>query len=285
MLDGAEATTVAELKKNKRKQRSSAILLVAGMLVPLLMSGAQVQTGMLKFVMKSMGVYTEQATIIVSGRAYGKLRAASAANGIPLYSCQADAENTSISKVRILWHGIGDRSYVELANGATVTRVELDSDGVRKSENQVASSCIELRRGLYFDSDKSELNKKQLELSEPILHEFFKIKNVGDSLLIIGYADPTPRTVKGNLILSRDRACDIYRRLKDGYLNDTDYVQIDARGDMEGIEACDTKLDANRLRACEARNRRVELRLIGTNAAVAQVGAADATVVCKPETK
>jgi outer membrane protein OmpA-like peptidoglycan-associated protein len=282
LLDVPVATTVDQLEKNKRKLRGSAILILLASLLPYIACGREGQ--MLRYLMTGMGVYTEQATIIVNKAAFGKLQAAADSKGILLYSCRMDDENVAVSKIRIWWHGIGDRSYVGLGQDDEATRVELDSAGVRKSASKEQTSCIELRRGIYFDSDMADVKPSQWDVAQPVISRFLSVKEPGDSLLIVGYADPMPRDREDNISLARDRACMVYRKLGDAQLLSDTSVQIDIRGDMYGMEACDVKSDPNRQRACEARNRRVELRLISAKGAEAGLSAtATAEAVCKED--
>jgi outer membrane protein OmpA-like peptidoglycan-associated protein len=281
LLDVPVAKTVDQLEKNKRKLRGSAILILLGCLLPYIACGREGQ--MLRYLMTGMGVYTEQATIIVNKAVFGKLQAAADSKGILLYSCRMDEENVAVSKMRIWWHGIGDRSYVGLGLDDEATRIELDSAGVLKSASKEQNSCIELRRGIFFDSNAAEQTPGQWSIARPVISRFLKKKADNDSLLVIGYADPMPRDHDDNMLLARDRACAIYRKLNPEDLLSMP-VQIDIRGDMHGMEACDVKSVPNRERACEARNRRVELRLIGGDGVKAGLSpTAAAEVVCKED--
>lgn len=280
LLDVPTATTVEAMEKNKRKLRGSAILILVGCLLPYIACGREEQ--MLRYVMTGMGVYTKEATVIVNKSAFGKLQAAADSKGILLYSCRMDDENIAVSKIRVWWHGVGDRSYVGLGQQDEATRIELDSAGVRKSESKEQTSCIELRRGIYFDSNMSDLKQSQWDVAQPVISKFLGAKAKDDNLFIVGYADPMPRNRDDNISLARDRACVVYRKLDEAKLIPDTPVQIDIRGDMHGMEACDVKNDPNRERACEARNRRVELRLVGAKGGdVVMSAAAGAAAVCE----
>ena len=279
-IDGRPVVTVADAEEKSRKFRLSLIFILVGCLAPYVACGLEKQ--MIRYVMTGMGVYTEEATIIVNKAAFGKLQATADAKGTWLYSCRLDDDNIAISKVRVWWHGIGDRSYVGLGLADDAIRMELDSAGVRKSGSEEPTSCIDLRRGIYFNSNTADQTPGQWAIAQPIISSFLEKKAKDDSLLIIGYADPTPRERDDNMLLARNRACAIYRKLGKEKLLSNTAVQIDIRGDMYGMEVCDVKNDTNRERACEARNRRVELRLIGAKGAEAGLSAtAVAEAVCK----
>lgn len=282
--------TTEDFEKNRRKKRVAGTLLIIGVIIPYLACG--IDGKILNYVMSSLGVYTEHATLIVNKAEFGKLQTVADAKGIRLYSCRMDDESAAVSDVRIWWHGAGERSYVEVgAYNPTEkntpvensgVRVELDSAGVRKSESRMNTSCIELRRGIYFESNKSKLTPDQWKLAEPIVNEFFKVKTENDSIVVVGYADPRPSNTESNFKLAHDRACDVYNHLAAARLNAKNNVLIDIRGDMDGMSVCSSKDGVARERACEERNRRVELRLIGSGGKeVVRSAAANATEVCR----
>lgn len=290
MLSTRAAETVLELENNRRKRKIASTLILVGILFPYIASGFNAT--ILNFVMKNLGVYTEHATLIVTKSELAKLQTIADAKGIPLYSCRIDDENTAVSDVKIWWHGIGERSYVELnsytsskgqdASQRNGVRVELDSAGVRKSESETSTSCIELRRGIYFDSNQSNLTDEQWKLAKPIVTEFFKEKKASDSIVLVGYADPRPRMTDSNFKLAHDRACNVYKFLNASKDTSTQKVLIDIRGDMEAGSTCSSKDGLLRERACEERNRRVEVRLISSNGnEVVRSATANATEMCK----
>ena len=271
-----------EIEKNSRTKKIAMTLVFTGTIIPYIACGVDFK--ILNYVMGSLGVFTEHATLTVNRSEFQKLQAIADAKGSRLYSCRLDDEITVISDVRIWWHGIGERTYIEInaynsssnekdehidknadnSKKSAGFRVELESAGVRKSESQVSTSCIELRKGVYFDSAKSDLTKDQWQLTEPIISEFFKAKKDGDNVIIIGYADPRPSIIESNSRLAHDRACSIYKHLSKAALIKKNKVFIDTRGDMEGMMPCNTSSDKDRERSCEERNRRVELRLVNS---------------------
>lgn len=282
--------TAQELENSRRAKKVAGLLIFVGILIPFIACGLNAR--ILGYVMTNLGVYTEHATLIVNKAELGKLQTVADSKGIRLYACRIDDDNAAISDVRIWWHGIGERSYVELnayppgdkgnSTWSAGTRVELDSGEVRKSESQKNASCIELRRGIYFDSNKTALTPDQLKLAQPILTEFLKAKKTDDSIVLVGYADPRPSATDSNSKLARNRACSVYRHLEGRPEGHAQKVLIDIRGDMEAITACSSKDGLLRESACEERNRRVEVRLIGSGGnEVVRSATANAADLCK----
>jgi outer membrane protein OmpA-like peptidoglycan-associated protein len=289
-LDLPPPETPEELEHALRARKTAIVFVLMGTAIPYIACG--INAKIFNYVMTNLGVYTEHATLVVNKSELRKLQTVADSKGVRLYACGIDDESAAISDVRIWWHGIGERSYVELDPNAvdpaanrplkTGIRVELDSSGVRKSESLVNRSCIELRRGIYFDSNRSELTPEQWELSQPIVEEFFKAKKGDDSIVLVGYADPRPSITNSNFKLAHDRACNVYRHLQTEQVKPDQNVLIDIRGDMEAASTCSAKDGAAREQACEERNRRVELRLIGAAGNnVVRAATANAKDVCK----
>jgi len=157
------------------------LILVAAMMVPFVLGeGGK----MLGFVFNGVGIRSDQATLVVNQANLNILQAAADAQGLTLYSCRVEEDSHVVSKVGILWHGIGERSYVALrrtpaqASSGNKTpeagqvKVELDSAGVKKVEGTHEQSCIELRRAIYFDSGKATLTSAQWAVAQPVVQRF-----------------------------------------------------------------------------------------------------------------
>ena len=277
---------VEDLESSRRARNIASTLIFIGIFIPYVACGINGQ--LLNYVIGSLGVYTEHATLVVNKSEFGKLQATANAKGILLNSCRLDDEHTAISQVRIWWHGIGERSYIELGafddskensiDRRKSVRIELDSAGVTKAESQINISCRELRRGIYFDSKKSELKDDQWKLAAPIVKKFLEKKKPDDYIMVVGFADPRPIQDGSNFKLAHDRACNVYSHLS---AENKSKVLIDVRGDMEGMILCNSKDDVDRERDCEERNRRVELQVVDSGVGeVLRSSTASATDSC-----
>lgn len=315
----ASGITAFDGKKARVAQiwTGAAFILISS-LVPFVFSG---DDKAFAFVFSNVGIRTERATIIVTRSNLNTLQAAADANGVALYACELADDSHAVSGVDILWHGIGQRSYVSLrshalavGNGSGV-RVELDSSGMKKAQGSARASCMEVRRGIYFASGEHIFSKEQRIVAEPIIAKFLQDadaalpRNASQSLLITGYADPMFEAKHGNPRLARDRACYIYNlaqkqitelhakrvaRLVNACANpdcrkkyaDTPAprVYIDTRI-AAGDASCAGKDKSEVQRACFEKDRRVAFQSIETVSGFTKIGVAEAGVACSEVVK
>jgi len=307
MLEAPPLTGGGTSTIDPAKLRVALMLIFAGVCLPYVGATA---AGTLRYAMEGLGMRISNATLIVNEANHAILEAAADAKGLPLYSCKHDNGTYAVSNVNILWHGMGQRSYVELlpkpqpvkdANDAkdskkgseakkiedaveaknTPLRVELDSAGVKKAKSEVAGSCIELRRGIYFASNGELLSPKEWSLSQPFLETFLKENNVaGRAIVAVGYADPMPRANESNFSLAQKRACDVVHHIVDAHLATLEQAWIDVRLDNAEWAGCKDLKDPVQQRSCFEKNRRVEVQLVHMPGALIRVGTAHAGPAC-----
>lgn len=283
------------------------LILAAAMMMPFVLGeGGK----MLGFVFSGVGIRSDQATLVVNQANLNTLQAAADAKGLALYSCRVEEDSHVVSKVGILWHGIGQRSYVALQGmqaqasakdktpEADQVKVELDSAGVKKVEGTYEQSCIELRRVIYFDSGKATLTSAQWAVAQPVVRRFlssYAAEETKDtnadknkvSLVVTGFADPMADAGKGNAMLARQRACTVYQNVRTDekneklQINKNLQILIDSRIGSNDA-ACDGKNNAAGQRACHEKDRRVELQLVSSGSPFDRLGPVDASVCDTP---
>nr|WP_314541308.1 hypothetical protein [uncultured Massilia sp.] len=271
------------------KIRTAAAFAAIGILLPYI--AAVTGVNVMNTVMQGLGLRADAATLIVNSANFQTMQAAADAKGVLLYSCKADGDTYAVSYVRILWHGMGQRSYVELspseADKHAGVRVELDSAGVKKSQSQHMATCVELKRGIYFKSDSKALDDKQWEMTLPFILNFMRsVYRDGNTVIAVGYADPMPRKEDSNFTLAQERACNVIRKLgthpefKDKKAW-TDEALIDVRLESDATSSCSALKEAADRQSCFERNRRVELQLVQADGAFFRVGTAKFSEACE----
>ncbi|MDO8039887.1 hypothetical protein O3301_03065 [Janthinobacterium sp. SUN211] len=255
------------------------------------------------YVMSGLG-FRSDAVLVVNKTNFSTMQAVADAKGILLHGCKFDSDSYSISNVRVLWHGIGLRSYIELkgeykkeeAKQATDKpevgkkkkvdenniKIELDSAGIRVARGGQVKMCGELKNGIYFDSGKDSLKENQLKVARPLIEEFMRTENKKrkKKIIIVGFADPMPREKDGNFVLAHKRACTIYHQMvKDKLIEKTEAL-IDVRLDRDNISGCGEIKEAVKQNACFEQGRRVELQIVEGAGAVVRAGTADAEKAC-----
>lgn len=182
-------------------------LVVLASLLPLYLDGYQGSHLLTKGIFSTLGFNAENATIVVKGDALDKIEAYKDEPGIDVDVCRTAPESAIVSGVDILWHGMGNKSFIRLGERGkpelelSASEVSLVRDNKRR--------CHDLRTAIFFKTGSAV----------PIAGEFFNdIKDEFRSLVtqrtgnwdlvqisIIGFADPQ-RLDKGNEALSFQRA-------------------------------------------------------------------------------
>ncbi|MDO8033216.1 hypothetical protein O3297_07305 [Janthinobacterium sp. SUN128] len=237
------------------------------------------------YVMSGLGLRSD-AVLIVNKTNFATMQAAADAKGVLLHSCKMDGDSFSISNVRVLWHGVGLRSYIELkgtdAVDTTDTRIELDSAGVKVSRGGKETVCQELKNGIYFSSGKETFEEGQWAISKSYVDKFMPQAKKGEEkkVVIVGFADPMPREKEGNFVLAHKRACTVFHQLlRDKSISEADAL-IDIRLDRDGISGCGEMKESLKQRACFEQGRRVELQVLTGAGKVSRAGTADAKTAC-----
>jgi outer membrane protein OmpA-like peptidoglycan-associated protein len=228
----------------------------------------------------------------VNAANFATIESAANTNGMFLYACKENGDTYAVSGVRVLWHGIGQRSYVELHSPVRLpyiltpaVQVELDSAGIKKSKAASAATCAELKRGVYFDSNSPKLAPSQWEITLPFIENFFAAaKRPNSQVVVVGYADPMQASSKSNFKLAQARACDIANKLIDKKLATKQTSWVDVRLDSDVASKCKDLKDSGQQRACFETDRRVEVQLVQPSGRFLRAGAANAAEACPAPT-
>ncbi|WP_158243873.1 MULTISPECIES: hypothetical protein [unclassified Pseudomonas] len=197
---------------------------------------------------------------------------------ISVYGCLKSGSQTNIvHHFNILWHGLGERSLVEILayNGkdwSPKARIELDRSGLKvlKASNKEASfsTCHTLNSDALFDTYEDEVStsgKQQLitfssETKQKLEKDHLHIL----SAKIIGYTDRTPVMKSGdsNAALSLRRAESVHAELESLFIGVPAVpVKSTGQGSLFPKSNCPRNLGSVELKECLAADRRVEIEL------------------------
>lgn len=246
--------------------------------IPYITAGAVGDKLFKNAVMDKLGVYKERAAVIVNSENLDTLKAASSALGIPLFACKSSPTQAVVTNVRVLWHGPGSTSVIDLsANvGTHSTKIQLKSEGVKLVSGDPIV-CMELTEGMFFESNQSTPISDAIPAVQEAVGKLMALKKEDGSVVVSGHADPMIRRQGSNDQLALERACEVA-----GLIRKTGARSVWIRnfGSRSPIKECSADdLSQVALRECNAVNRRVEVRLINT--AVEPMGAFDSETVCK----
>jgi OOP family OmpA-OmpF porin len=283
LLIGSKQTKEAHLPDGgppaPQKLRQLKIVYFGIALILPLIFGTQVSLRLMSNAMSTLGIRTERASLIVDDANYRAIQSVADLIDLPVLACRAsDGGAHFVHGVRVWWHGIGERSYVELLRGSpddkTVAgpRVELTRAGTRVVAWQAGQAPIEtcqtLGSDLLFDrylhdlspAGIQEIAALQVRLTGRLAGAGLKI--VGAT--ITGYTDRQPVTAKNdnNQRLSKRRADSVRCALRALLLHVPESaIEVIGMGSRESLTHCDESFAGDRLDDCLSPDRRVEIKL------------------------
>lgn len=270
-----------EPSHEKPDQRMVIIISIAMLLALPFLQWSEIGSKLLSNgVIQPLGLYKSRASLWVSKENLQTLEDASKLQGIPLSVCKNPDGSAVVTDLRIWWHGIGSRSYVQLLGFSKLKdkeegyssypRVELKSEEARLIFSQDVR-CTEISDALVFPSNGAQPDdgpSVQTQLAKQI-KPFIEVQSEKDNkdhlvkITAIGHADPMPRTAASNEALGQDRAIHALSMLCDKNLykdiGNPNY-EIKTMGARAPIKDCSSIKDKNLAIECNAVNRRVDLR-------------------------
>ncbi|AUH51777.1 hypothetical protein CXB49_13585 [Chromobacterium sp. ATCC 53434] len=286
-------------KKNEVKYpggRTAIAVFVAILLALPLMQWSELGSSIFNnSVVKPIGIYQDRASLWVSKKNLQRLENAAKLQDIPLSVCKNSDGSAVVTDLKIWWHGIGARSYVQLLgfndegntnktnssapNGSIkkdkatydeYPRVELDSNETSLIASQNVR-CTEISDALVFPSNKTipedEPSAKD-QLAKQI-RPFIETNTDGigekflNKITVIGHADPMPIENASNEDLGRERATHALsilcnKNLYKGIQNAN--IEIKTMGARSPLKDCSAIKDKDLAKECNAVNRRVDLQ-------------------------
>jgi outer membrane protein OmpA-like peptidoglycan-associated protein len=236
---------------------------------------------------QNLGFRKNNVSLILSKENYNHIKDIAKDLNTPLFTCSPDANQDSviIHKVNVLWHGIGERSLVEIVvptydGKSAEVRVELESKGINIFETKNSSdqahetikSCSSLKTDSLFDTYSAIPNQVGIERIDEFKNKIGQYLEKGklkvDVVTITGYADQAPVLKKGdsNFALSKRRAEAVAERLVSLYgelrTKHKEAIHIFGNGSIMPKSNCSDHLSARELEECRAIDRRVEIEFV-----------------------
>lgn len=232
--------------------------------------------GLIRFVFGHLGIRTDDATLTLTPEAADTVRASSAVHGVPANLCRESAGRHAMTGVRVLWYGVGQRTYIEWPiAGASVPapqktlRIDLSSAAVNVIRGP-SVRCVDMPDSAFFQSGKSEAvtGTGQQELYEAVARH---LRDAGDgrrrltSIDVVGHADPM-HYGKGSIehlgLERAERVAELLRKASSPVPDAASAViRVSSQGASNPLKDCSSARTDAVMRECNAVNRRVELRL------------------------
>ncbi|WP_144410282.1 hypothetical protein [Chromobacterium vaccinii] len=196
-------------------------------------------------VVKPLGLYQDRASMWVSKKNLQRLENAAKLQDIPLSICRNPEGSAVVTDLKIWWHGIGSRSYVQLLGfsdriennsdeeSTNKTNASAPNESIKKDKNPydayprveldsneaslIASQnvrCTEISDALVFPSNKT-IPDNEPSVKDQLAKQIrpFIETNTGEvgtsflsKITVIGHADPMPIQKASNEELGRERA-------------------------------------------------------------------------------
>lgn len=273
----------ADEKKTQELKVSRNALFAIGILLPLVFAASTIML-LINASMINIGLAKKNVSLVLSKENYAALSDVASEFDVPLFGCEGKATDSAniIHNVNLLWHGIGDKTLVEIPlskrlGNESFVRMELDAKGVQVIElmsknnvkNNTFKSCLSLKGDTIFDTYTSEPNKagaEQLNQISKKISSYIKTSELKvNSIKITGYTDQSTVHKSGdsNISLSQRRAESVYRALS-VLLNGVskENIQVLGLGSLNQKSKCSNDLKATELTECRSVDRRVEIELV-----------------------
>lgn len=271
------------VQMKERNIKKWGIVFIGLIAVPL--AGKAIMGNFVEASIRILGLSNERASIIVDENNYQIISNVAEELGVPVIGCSTDVQNMNlVHNFRVLWHGSGDRSLVEMLVPSKtpnkwegIVRIELERDGLKLldlSYNKESKRKLNLKSCLTMDSDalfgnyEDEPNlvgKKRLDLLKAKLSFYFNESNLTiDAVTVTGYTDIRDVNPKDddNYKLSERRAMSVYKYIASALGNlSKDKVVIEGMGPLNPKSNCDEQLKGTKQEICLAPDRRVEIVL------------------------
>jgi OOP family OmpA-OmpF porin len=252
-----------------KSRRWYRIVLWAALLVsPLAFSSGFVQLINENVVMPKVGLRLTDVTLKLSEENYDILASIAAGQNIAVLGCKTSATGHPerlVHGVNLLWHGLGERSLVELPSGKKKNLiVELKRDGVFALRNYAGSieRCLELSSDLLFETGSATLSSDDDELRD-MLKIIVENKDTIQKIQVIGHADALgyAGNAKENSRLAVARAETVKKVIDEAKVVSEKSVKAEGHGAREPKTLCKDWPVKATLSECLAVNRRVDVRI------------------------
>ncbi|MDZ4079351.1 MULTISPECIES: OmpA family protein [Hydrocarboniphaga] len=265
----------------KRRRQVQAVMIAVALLTPAIV-GATPVLRLMSHAMSLLSIRVSSASLLVDEDNFRIIESVASQMGLPIQGCGVSDSNAYfVHGVRVWWHGLGERSFIELVDlgrqkdGKIVeipgARLELARAGTKviswSKAHQQIQTCRNIKTDLLFDRNKaeistsgrSEVDRQRRDIEQQIEKFGWRI----ESAEVVGYADrQLVRTEGGNRKLSHARAQAVRDALAPLFQGVSgDKIAVEGMGALESRTHCGMTLAGEALNECLAPDRRVEIRL------------------------
>ena len=217
-------------------------------------------------VMRNVGLRSKDVTLKLSEENYNILSSATNGQYLAALGCNTWAGNPDrvVHGVNLLWHGIGERTLVEIPSvkGKNLV-VELKRDGVFffRDYQGVVKRCLEMNGDILFNAGSAELAKDGGGDLAEMIQVIHKNKLKIDEIQVVGHADAFG--YKGGAKLNNELALARAATIRDQIIETACVRNVTAEGHgaREPKTLCKDWPVKATLSECLAANRRVEVRM------------------------
>jgi len=264
---------ISAAKHRERRRFRIAIILIA-ILLPAALAPPMMEK-IINGTFSVIGVQQKDVSLILNADNLRIVNDVAKELDLSVYGCSmGSAQTNMVHHFNVLWHGLGERSLVQLLakegqEWVPKAKIELDQAGLKvvtptNKENSF-NTCVTLNTDTLFDNYSDTPNDEgKVELKNFAERTGARLKEAHLAILsarIIGYTDRVPiaKDNDSNTKLSIRRAKQVFTQLAP--LFDHVHVDIVGRGSLEPKATCPWDLKGLDLRECLAIDRRVEIEL------------------------
>jgi OOP family OmpA-OmpF porin len=271
-----EKGSLSDEEYSTKKKRRVQVGIFAVLIVPLIAVSAisEFVNGSIRI----LGIQQKHKSIVLDKNNFKVIQDVAKELNLPIYGCVTNGKQSNIvHNFNILWHGLGERSLVEVlipkeGTWQPAVRVELDRTGTKVlqilDKDLSFKTCLSLSSDAVFDLYQSEPNEEGIKALGKFLSkvetylEDSKLAIL--SVTITGFTDRIPVIKKNdtNEALSLRRANSVLSALSPLFKNvDKKNISILGKGPKEPLSNCPKALSGNELTKCLSVDRRVEISL------------------------
>lgn len=217
-------------------------------------------------VMTNVGLRSKNVTLKLSEENYNILTSAAGGQYLAALGCSTSsgAPERVVHGVNLLWHGIGERSLVEIPAGeGRPLVVELKRDGVFFFRNfsGVVTRCLEMSGDIFFKSGSPQLAEDDSGDLEEMMKVIHKHGASIEEIQVVGHADAFG--YKGGAKSNNELALARATTIRDQIVERACFKNVKAggHGAREPKTLCKDWPVKDTLSECLAVNRRVEVRM------------------------
>lgn len=233
---------------------------------PVLISSLFLQRMNENMTMTNVGMRAKNVTLKLSEENYNILTSAANGQYLAALGCNISSGTPErvVHGVNLLWHGIGERSLVEIPSGEGLPlKVELKRDGVFLFRNYggVVTRCLEMSGDILFKSGSSQLAVDGGGDLAEMLKVIHKNSASIAEIQVVGHADAFG--YKGGAELNNELALARAATVQDQIIESACFKNVTAEGHgaREPKTLCKDWPVKETLSECLAVNRRVEVRM------------------------